>query len=101
MARVFGLMVQASLAQGAAGAVADLAVFERELDFDLRDIAAPVRSFHGTTDRNVPLSLARRIITSVPDGALTTFADVGHTFAPWFAPDIMQGAARVIASSVR
>ncbi len=101
VARVYGVMVQSGMSQGASHAVQDMAVFADELEFDLSKIGVPVRSFHGSTDRSVPLALARRVVAAVPDGRLTEFNDAGHSFAACFARDIMRSVAELWNGSDR
>lgn len=93
VAQTYGIMVQSGMCQGTAHAVADMAVFTDASSLNLSHIEVPVRSFHGATDLNVPLSLAERVVASVPDGRITVFENAGHSFAAWFADDIMRAVA--------
>ena len=47
-------------------------------DIDLDAVACTIRWWHGTDDRNAPLSAARRLVDQQPDARLVVWDDGGH-----------------------
>ena len=70
--------IQEGLAAGTKGASWDLQLYVRPWDINLTDIKIPVRLFHGTQDRNVPVSLVREMVQQLPGATLTEFPNDGH-----------------------
>jgi len=46
--------------------------------FDLEEIAIPLHLFHGEQDPQVPVALARRMLSSLPTARLNTYPEDGH-----------------------
>lgn len=66
------------LCQGTTPLATDYGVLYGDWDFDLADVAAPTRVFHGREDANVPLAAAERVASEVPDGELAVYENAGH-----------------------
>lgn len=66
------------LRQGTAGAAADLQLYVRDFGFDPTEVAVPIHWFHGTADRNAPLALAERVVSSLPAAHLVRCIDEAH-----------------------
>jgi pimeloyl-ACP methyl ester carboxylesterase len=47
-------------------------------EFDPREVKASVTWWHGTGDRNIPLSAARRLVSRLPNATLAVWPDDGH-----------------------
>jgi pimeloyl-ACP methyl ester carboxylesterase len=54
------------------------AVVLRGDDIDLDAVACTITWWHGTEDRNAPLSAARRLVDQLPDARLVVLDDGGH-----------------------
>jgi pimeloyl-ACP methyl ester carboxylesterase len=54
----------------AAGPLLDLVLFHRDWGFSVRDIAVPIRLWHGDADHIVPLAHAKHLASLIPDVAL-------------------------------
>lgn len=76
--RVFLADFREGLSQGTRPLAAEYALLYDDWDFDLADVAAPTRVFHGDSDENVPLAAGERIASEVPDAGFTVYADSGH-----------------------
>ena len=68
----------ASVRQGARWPIQDFALLSRPWGLALDEIRVPVRLFHGTADRVVPLSQARHLAAEIPTAVLTEVRGVGH-----------------------
>lgn len=53
-------------------------MYLRPLGFDLQTIPGPVHFWHGGRDKNIPLGLAKRMVTLVPQSAGHWFPEDGH-----------------------
>jgi pimeloyl-ACP methyl ester carboxylesterase len=67
-----------AMRQGTKGAAWDVLLYLRPCDFDLEEIQIPLKFFHGELDRNVPISMAKRVINRLPTAQLFTYANEGH-----------------------
>lgn len=78
--RLHALMasIKEALRLGLRGAALDMQLIERRYDFDCGTIRMPVRIFHGTLDRNVPLALVQAYAKKLPSAQLTVFPQEGH-----------------------
>ena len=47
-------------------------------DIDLDAVACTITWWHGTEDRNAPLSAARRLVDQLPDARLVVWDEGGH-----------------------
>jgi len=63
---------------GTSGAVRDIELFVRPWDIDLTRIAAPVRIWIGTADKNVPQDGVLRLQGALPGSELVHLPDEGH-----------------------
>ena len=76
----------------AAASTQDFALFAAPWGFDLSAITAPVAIFHGTDDRNVPLSHSKAMQAELADATLTEYPGGGH-LAMVDHPEVLQAAA--------
>jgi pimeloyl-ACP methyl ester carboxylesterase len=74
-----------AFAQPGSAMADDLALVASRWDFDPRTIRAPLRLWHGTEDRIVPLAAAQAIAESVPRAELRVLQGEGHflVFERW------------------
>ena len=66
--------------QGTRGAVQEARICFTAWGFDPATIKVPVHVWHGETDTNVPVAMARRIADLVPGARLTIYPQEGHLF---------------------
>ena len=78
VARAFLAMLAETFAQGPAGAQVDSALVASAWGFDPADVRVPVHMWHGDTDENVPIEMARHLAERVPGAELTVVAGEGH-----------------------
>ncbi|MFC3478248.1 alpha/beta fold hydrolase [Halobacterium litoreum] len=64
--------------QGPTPLAADYATLAREWDFDLGDVTAPTRVFHGSDDDAVPLAAGEHVAERVPEASLSVYDGAGH-----------------------
>lgn len=69
---------RAALHDGGRAAAQEIAMFARPWGFDLAEISAPVRIWHGTADVNVPVAIARAVHAAVPGAHAHIVEDEGH-----------------------
>lgn len=67
-----------AFAHGSAGAQHDVAIYTQPWGFELAEVAAPVTLWHGTADRNVPVSVGRHVAGLLPDARLHELPGHGH-----------------------
>ncbi len=67
-----------SLKGGTKGPVWDMRLYVREWDFDPAEIRIPLTLFHGGLDKNVPVTLVKRVADSLPQAQLITYPEDGH-----------------------
>ncbi|MFB6072175.1 MAG: alpha/beta fold hydrolase [Halobacterium sp.] len=67
-----------SVRQGPTAVARDYAVLARDWDFDLADVAAPTRVFHGSADAAVPPAVGEHVAGEVPDADLTVYDGADH-----------------------
>jgi pimeloyl-ACP methyl ester carboxylesterase len=74
-----------AFAQSSAALVEDLALIAADWGFDLGAVRAPVRLWHGSEDRAVPLAAAHALATRLPGAELSLCPGEGHflAFARW------------------
>lgn len=63
---------------GYQGALSDIEIYTRPWGVELPAINAPVHVWHGTADRNVPVSVGRFVAEQLPHGRSTIVAGAGH-----------------------
>lgn len=63
---------------GHQGARSDIAIYTRPWGVDVDSIRAPVHVWHGTDDRNVPVSVGRHLAGQIPGCSATIVAGAGH-----------------------
>jgi pimeloyl-ACP methyl ester carboxylesterase len=81
--------VREAFRQGPWGGIGDLRVLARPWGFDLKEIAAPVRLWHGEQDQTVPVGLARALAEAFPDCAARFIPDAGHLLQLAYWRDIL------------
>jgi pimeloyl-ACP methyl ester carboxylesterase len=64
--------------QGSRAVATDYGVLGSEWDFDLGDVSAPTRVFHGSDDDHVPLAAGKHLASKVPDARLTVVDGADH-----------------------
>ena len=62
----------------AKAATQDFALFAKPWGFELAEITIPVKIFHGTDDRNVPIGHSRAMQAELADATLTEYPGAGH-----------------------
>jgi pimeloyl-ACP methyl ester carboxylesterase len=67
-----------SMRQGIQGIAWDTHVCARPWDFRLEEIRFPVRLLHGEADLNVPVAVARKVASSIPNCRATFYPGEGH-----------------------
>ncbi len=82
-----------SFRQGTAGPARDLHLIVRPWGFDLGDIEAPVRLWHGDLDHEIPLHHSQYVADTVRDGQLHVIAGGDHLALFRHADDILRGLA--------
>jgi pimeloyl-ACP methyl ester carboxylesterase len=70
--------VREALCQGVSGATQELTLFSRPWEFRPEDIRLPVRLWHGAADTQVPIAIARRLATRIPQCRASFMRDAGH-----------------------
>jgi pimeloyl-ACP methyl ester carboxylesterase len=79
---VIGASFRASLRSGVAALQADGDVYLADWGFDLASIAMPVHVWHGTADRNIPLSYVQRLCNEIPAAERHWVPGAGHYSLP-------------------
>ncbi|WP_232700725.1 alpha/beta fold hydrolase [Halobacterium wangiae] len=64
--------------QGPLPLAADYGVLARPWDFELLDVDAPTRVFHGDADETVPLAAGEHVASHVPGAELVVYGGEGH-----------------------
>lgn len=77
----FGMWREA-FRSGYQGALSDIEIYTRPWGVELPVINAPVHVWHGTADRNVPVSVGRFVAEQLPHGRSTIVAGAGHVSNP-------------------
>lgn len=96
-------MMDAALAQGAAGMVADIAGYSlRPWGFDPADVRVPVLLGYGVDDEQVPLEHGRWWAKQLPTARLTEVSGVGHlVVVPFWAQALAHLTQSTSADGVR
>lgn len=69
---------QEAFRMGTAGAVRDLALYNRPWGLDFGEIATEVQFFHGEQDTIVPAAMARDLSGRIPGSSLRLYPEEGH-----------------------
>ena len=86
--------------QGSLHVATDYGVLASPWDFELLDVGAPTRVYHGGTDETVPLAAAEHVAHHVTDAELVVYEDEGHRRPPVeHAADVYGWAAGVAEES--
>ena len=89
----FSFSIRECFRQGVLGSLADLRQFRRPWGFPLENVRQPVRIWHGTRDRVVPLSHGEYFQRHLPQATLTVVAGEGHFSLPvQHVHEILEGA---------
>jgi pimeloyl-ACP methyl ester carboxylesterase len=72
------------------GPLYDATLFAKPWGFSLRDVAVPVRLWHGDADRIVPLAHATHVASLLPDALLTVKPGGGHLVSLAVADEVLQ-----------
>jgi pimeloyl-ACP methyl ester carboxylesterase len=67
---------------GAKQLTADGNVYSSDWGIDLGSVRYPIHYWHGGRDKNIPASMARRLVEKLPAAKLTVLADDGHYSLP-------------------
>lgn len=67
-----------AFASGSRGVASDLRLLTQSWGFDLSNIVAPVRLWHGVEDQNVPVSDGEYLAAAIPRSRLDLVEDAGH-----------------------
>jgi pimeloyl-ACP methyl ester carboxylesterase len=78
----FTFSIRECFRQGVLGGLQDLRLFRQPWGFRLEHIRQPVRIWHGTQDRVVPLSHSEYLAAHLPRAQLAIVADEGHFSLP-------------------
>jgi pimeloyl-ACP methyl ester carboxylesterase len=70
--------VKAAVRQGSLPLAVEYGVLGSEWDFDLADVTAPTRVFHGTADERVSLAAAEHVASELPNGQLVCYEQADH-----------------------
>jgi len=76
--RILLSAVREGVRQGPHPVATDYRVLASPWDFELLDIAAPTRVFHGDDDETVPLAAGEHVATGIPGAELVVYEDEGH-----------------------
>lgn len=68
--------------QGGRGYAHEIGMYVRPWDFDVADVKRPVLIWHGEQDAGVPVEMAHRLATRIPDSSLTLYPGEGHLIVP-------------------
>ncbi|NJM98976.1 MAG: hypothetical protein HC800_19110 [Phormidesmis sp. RL_2_1] len=66
------------LRSGTRGTAYDLQLYFENWDFSLTEIQMPLTLFYGEEDRNVPLTLVKRTVATLPTAELIMYPNEGH-----------------------
>ncbi len=78
---LFTRIVLDATRQGPQGLATELKLLASPWGFDLAQVRAPTRIWHGDDDRVLPASMARRLADAIPGAALEIVAGGGHFVA--------------------
>jgi pimeloyl-ACP methyl ester carboxylesterase len=67
-----------SMHQGVKGAAWDAHLYLQEWDFSVDEIQMPLNFFHGEQDTNIPITLAKQVVASLPTAKLAMYREEGH-----------------------
>ena len=67
-----------SMRQGTRGVAWDTHLYASPWDFRMEEICFPIRLLHGEADRNVPVSVARKVAATIPGCQATYYPGEGH-----------------------
>jgi pimeloyl-ACP methyl ester carboxylesterase len=67
-----------SLRNGIVGYLQDADIYRNYWRFDLKDIKCKIQLWHGTSDKNVSLATAKRLVKELPDCTFTFIENQGH-----------------------
>jgi pimeloyl-ACP methyl ester carboxylesterase len=84
--------------QSPAGWLMEATNMRDALDFDLDDVKLPVKVWHGTADKLVPISHARHLAARLPSAELLELPDVGHLHTPERVAQIATALTRPAAA---
>lgn len=88
----YGAPAQDALRQGMGIFVQEMALYAKPLGFELSQVKAPVRVWHGLLDVNVVIDIARYVAASVPGAQLTIVPEAAHLFGFGDPDGMMQQA---------
>ena len=71
--------------------ISDIIAFTRHWGFELADVKAPVRWWHGDADHIVPLSHGRHCVERLPDAKLFTISGESHLGGFAIVKDVLGG----------
>jgi len=77
--------------QGSLHVATDYGVLASPWDFELLDVGAPTRVYHGGTDETVPLAAAEHVAHHVTDAELVVYEDEGTAARPSSTPRTSTG----------
>lgn len=67
-----------SMRQGIKSAAIDVQLYLQEWDFGLDEIQMPLGFFHGEQDTNIPIAIAKEVVTNLSTAKLVTYREEGH-----------------------
>jgi pimeloyl-ACP methyl ester carboxylesterase len=88
----FGAPARDAMRQGMGIFVHEMALYGEPLGFELAEVRAPVRVWHGLLDANVVIDIARYVAASVPGARLTIEPESAHLFGFGNPDGMMQQA---------
>jgi pimeloyl-ACP methyl ester carboxylesterase len=74
----YAVAVREAFRHGSEGAVREASLLVHPWPYSADQITVPTAAWHGTADRNVPVSMARRLAESIPGCRLELIDDAGH-----------------------
>jgi pimeloyl-ACP methyl ester carboxylesterase len=69
---------EAAIDSGGRGVMTDAAVYFQRLEFDPQNVRHPIRYWHGSDDRNIPLSMVREFTGNIAGTELIVDENLGH-----------------------
>jgi pimeloyl-ACP methyl ester carboxylesterase len=87
--RGFVVSIREAFAQGSGGWYDEGLAMEAPWEIDFGSIATDITWWHSDSDRNAPLSAARRVIEALPNARLHIWSEAGHLTPYHHEPEIL------------
>ena len=85
-----------SCRRGAAGVVDDYAALGRPWGFAVEEIAVPVRCWHASTDRIVPIRHSEELVRRIPGAQLSRWDEGGHLAIVDHVDEVLEALTEIV-----